>query len=408
MADWSPKDLDKLFQDGSEQHDFPYNPDAWNQMEVLLEKDKKRRFFWWILGATGIFLLLFIGWGQFHNQASSISENSKTIIATKETKHDDKNINKTIKTDSTWNITKSTHSNTKNQWEHHGRGRITMPEQDVIYFPAITTTNSIKSSKKSAPINIIQKDIAQPISTQSIKTKSEMVNPIQKIDAIVINTIAGLSIQKLDIATKEINPIIKALPKKKNNHFHFGIVLGADGAAVHATDFSKINWKFGIQSEYRLGKKYSIGLGLTYTQKKYQANKGDYTPPLGFWTRKIAPEYTQAECNILEIPMTFHYFHSGYMNSGFYTNIGATSYFMMKERYNYFYDLPDADLRRQWGTENENFHLFSMAQIGFGYQLVNGHGHSLRLGSFGQIPLRGIGHGGVRVFSFGVLVGFGF
>ena len=56
MLDSSPEDLDKLFQIGSEQHDFEYNEVAWEQMEQLLDKKKKKRSFIWFF--TGLLSLI--------------------------------------------------------------------------------------------------------------------------------------------------------------------------------------------------------------------------------------------------------------------------------------------------------------------------------------------------------------
>jgi len=406
MADWSPKDLDKLFQDGSEQHDFPYNPDAWNQMEDLLEKDKKRRFFWWILGATGLISLLIFGWIQLNDSNSKKIENPISSSDHKSAFNEiAKHIEKNDSSDSSSTILQS--------WNNIGRQRIEFknPISCVETFPAnLLEQNSIVSNQKRKSVTQkidtpIKKSISQPININ--KKEIAIHSDTQNTSTININEIASISIQELDIQNKLVNSSIKPLPKPKNNRFFLGLVLGADGSSVDATDFTNINWEIGVQTGYRFGKRFSFDIGLTYTQQKYQAKKDDYTPPQGFWTRKIAPEYTQAECNILEIPMTLGYFHNGFMNQGVYTNIGVTSYFMLKERYNFFYDLPDADLRRKWGTENENFHLFSMAQLGFGYQFINRYNHTLQIEPYAQIPLSGIGHGQVKLYSFGINLRYG-
>jgi len=41
MSEFKNKDLDKLFQQGLEEHNFEYNFSAWTQMESLLDKDEK-------------------------------------------------------------------------------------------------------------------------------------------------------------------------------------------------------------------------------------------------------------------------------------------------------------------------------------------------------------------------------
>ena len=54
------EDLDKLFQQNSEEHGFKYNEEAWSQMDGLLEEeDKKRRRFFFLLFFFGILVISF-------------------------------------------------------------------------------------------------------------------------------------------------------------------------------------------------------------------------------------------------------------------------------------------------------------------------------------------------------------
>ncbi len=56
MAKWpSDKELEEIYRKGSEQHDFQYDPRAWDQMKKLLDQQKRRRY-----GILLLFALLFI------------------------------------------------------------------------------------------------------------------------------------------------------------------------------------------------------------------------------------------------------------------------------------------------------------------------------------------------------------
>jgi len=72
MSDWTPEDVDALFQEGSERHEFEYNEAAWGQMENLLERrDRRRRLIWWMIGATLSLLLIVFAytiWGDANNR----------------------------------------------------------------------------------------------------------------------------------------------------------------------------------------------------------------------------------------------------------------------------------------------------------------------------------------------------
>lgn len=57
MSDMSNRNIDRIFQQSSDNHDFAYNPDAWQQMEALLDDDKKdRKFIWWLFGIGALLL----------------------------------------------------------------------------------------------------------------------------------------------------------------------------------------------------------------------------------------------------------------------------------------------------------------------------------------------------------------
>ncbi len=60
---------DKQLRDKLSNQEFPFDPQAWEQMEALLDKKKKRRgFFWWWTGGLAAVLLLSVGtlgWGLY-------------------------------------------------------------------------------------------------------------------------------------------------------------------------------------------------------------------------------------------------------------------------------------------------------------------------------------------------------
>lgn len=60
---------DKQLRDKLSNQEFPFDPQAWEQMQALLDKKKKRRgFFWWWTGGLAAVLLLSVGtlgWGLY-------------------------------------------------------------------------------------------------------------------------------------------------------------------------------------------------------------------------------------------------------------------------------------------------------------------------------------------------------
>lgn len=83
------KELEEIYRKGSEQHNFTFNPEAWDRMETLLDKEKKKRFPWFLFSGVLIGLLLATSFFIFNNNSSSdttdlnhhefISENNNDI-----------------------------------------------------------------------------------------------------------------------------------------------------------------------------------------------------------------------------------------------------------------------------------------------------------------------------------------
>ena len=140
---------------------------------------------------------------------------------------------------------------------------------------------------------------------------------------------------------------------------------------------------------------------------RYVANGTAYQAPQGFWSRNVStgraviPETLKANCDILEIPISFSYFLNGYRNKGIYVSAGLSSFIMLTETYQFRYRETDSSLRQQWAGKNQNQHLFSNAELAIGYQIPFDNYSSLMFGPYLQLPVTGIGHGKIDVLSIG-------
>ena len=195
--------------------------------------------------------------------------------------------------------------------------------------------------------------------------------------------------------------------KKADNFWSIGLLAGVESSTVKETAFCVPKWKIGLHADYHFAKKFSTSIGVNFTSKEYVAMGESYDAPRGFWSRSrnsgevVVPETVKADCNVLEIPISFSYFTNGYRNKGFYISAGLSSFIMLTENYQYRYTDIDNSLRQQWGTLNENQHLFSNAEFAFGYQIPFTNHSSLMVGPYLQLPISGIGHGNIDVLSLG-------
>lgn len=391
MPDMSPEELDKLFQESSEQMEFEYNAEAWSKMEALLEKDdRRRRLIWWWLGgfiALVVISYLFIRINDDHYDTQSDSrfvEEEKTSINKKE--EDLIYPKNSLKPRANFDSQKNKKNPSAKENKQSKAKQRSMDKRPIASFE-----NKLESL--SLPLSNTEKK--EKVNISNKRAISYLPHIMMKLDWT--NSMPALIAPKTFGST----PIKKNLDGYVADALLFGIVLAEEFSSVKAQNLTMPNWKVGLQIEYRFRHRLSTGIGAYYIRKHYEASEGDYTPPLGFWTRMIAPQATSARTEILEIPISFGYFPNGYAHKGFYTNIGLTSFFMLKERYHYSYNLPDTDLIREWGTQNENRHWFGMGHISAGYYYFLSNKLDVQFGPYLQIPITGIGHGQVKVWSFG-------
>jgi outer membrane protein with beta-barrel domain len=437
MSDNSMHDLDKLFRQGAEQHGFEYNPEAWGQMEILLEKDRRRKLlWWWLVGAGTLALVVFLYVYQGPNKVieNTLADNNtvdRTELQT-DLNHDvakQRNFNPLAETDK-----KSSPLQGKNK--EIGETNISAKLDQIA-----PTESSAPASFKDRPIaeeptlefntrsEVDDNSTVTPVLTPPDFEQSEYANQndperisgrrdilsgtrVKLRNDLDVNYISGLTLEYLPIDWFDIaqarraafdNATLAQVDKTKTKGaLYIGAILSGELTSIGPNDFAHANFSYGGHVEYRFKKFFGVSLGANFIKKNYEAGTGEYVPPKGFWTRKIPPEYTVGETSILEVPLLFGYYHKGYQKSGFYTQLGLTSYFLLKERYQYFYELPDPDLIRAWGTDNENQYWFGIGQVSAGYNHYVSPRWSFQIAPYLQIPLTGIGHGNLKMWTAGI------
>lgn len=442
MAELSKKDLDKLFQTGSEQYDFEYNEEAWGQMEDLLDfDDHRRRVIWWLLGGliiiSGVFFTLYIS-----NRASIYNHNEE-VIPTEELdviidnkKETALNSGKGINEKGQKPKNEPFNEEGKTLWlrepiNYHIKDKIADIQRDIprenanissteiisnigietTQFELLLNNQNVQSEEMSGDErNIENKEFEiTSISASEIFDVTPIISH-QREEVKLIGVLPFTLLETDTYFTKEmtlVQPALKEWPDENNNlikskNFLVGLVIATELTSSGIDDFSKLSWKIGSEFEYRYNDRYSAGVGVNFIRKNYNVGEGEYIPPIGFWTRGIAPQSVSGTNNVIEVPLMLGYYQKKYNENGFFVNLGLNSYFMIRERYEYFYELPDTDLVREWGTANENKHWFGIGQFSLGYTKRINNKMIAKFSPYVQIPLTGLGHGNVRLWSIGV------
>jgi len=470
MSDWSPQDIDDLFQQTSQEHHFEYKEEAWKDLEQMLDKkERDRSFIWWFFGIFGLLVFTGIGYLLMSSNTSvstdkktnsssqtTVSNNTNDSISIKGNLMGDTKISSSYKkeqqqqTEYTNTPTKSveqkstnlsTINNTNRHYNLNNSDTVTNNEKNTSQetrlgkeivtkvveqkntlnklnnTPTLSTNRRITSiengTKKETITNTTeQKDPNNfTLPNQSIVKRKYQQEVIPMLPPVLTKAI----IAPIDLAKKEVVPNQASIfQKKKDNFFAIGLLTGLESSTVKETALCIPKWKVGIHVDYNFAKRFNTSIGINYVQKEYVAKGSSYQPPKGFWSRSrssgaiVIPETAKANCDILEIPLSFSYFPKGYRTKGIYFSAGISSFIMLKEDYQYRYATEDSSLRAGWVERNENQHFFSEAELALGYQIPFANHTSLLFGPYLQVPLSGIGHGNIEVLSIGLTAKYRF
>ena len=447
MSNFTSEEVDKLFQDGSENFDFEFKESSWEAMEGLLDRrDRKRWFIWWLVGLLFGIGILSIGL-SYYAETPQIQVSPKVVDKIQNTNLEKELVEEKLeqhKSDETLLNLKPTENaisseeayqiedaavRSKNQSTITNFKPIDEAEEKEVQVQDEELIDNDKVRKylqvgvtqsENPPSNLdIEELFPEKIAKQNKRTNIDTlvtINP-SKI-AIPKATISFLPSFQPKIETDsfsiiDLDPLLlnnrwTNQDNQRTNYFTFGLLLGRELSFVQPTTLANTNWKVGLNLGYRYNDKLALEFGAAYSIKDYSADGDSYTAPKGFWTRAIAPDATSGQCDILELTISQSYFFKGYQQRGFYASIGLTSYLMLREQYEYFYEIPDPELRQAWQTRNDNKHWFGIGEVSIGYNLPLFEHSSMQIATYAHLPLTGIGHGELRLFSSGMVVRYNF
>ena len=411
MADLNDRNTDALFQAGAERHEFDYNPDAWALMEEKLDAQEaaavpptatKRA----VQRGLPLLLLLLLVFGAgaylyLDNYFSSEQPPINTAIALNGEKRN--NINGATDEDSNISLMPppvatmspgtvgpaNVAGGTTPRTPTHGTPTPRTPTHGTPTYDTLT---------QGTPAH----DIPTP-QNPTKRTLDKIVHPI-KIQAAELEIDSDWKIPPIRWQP-DTQTSFKAAPV--NNlaaTLSAGLVSGSSSGAA----LPRAQARFGLLGEYRVGNKLSVSTGAHYSMVHYRIEGERYKAKDGFFEDNIQPEEVKAACSLLEIPIYATYNFSGSRNNSFYTGVGAVSYVLLKESYQYKYSEENAGLKKEWEEVNANRHPFGVGEINIGYRRQMPGRSALQLESFFHLPLTGVGHGDVRVLSAGVSLKYQF
>lgn len=439
MANLSEKDIDYIFQEGSKKHEFPFKESAWDNMEVLLDSQERRRKYAY---ASICLLTLFIGsfaaYTIFNPDANTpIKKNvdyTPKVIATNtnDSQNDVKEINDLITTDYKSEVGVNDLSSTKNI--NSAANKYLAVSQDNIP----STKNHIVSNKQTispTPVKKINSKLNNPaklinpsnfVSSNALSSSpyvemNAVENGKDKIGGIIIETLPAVAaISTLQMAqvkeetSKEL-PLAKVIDNNKLSRLRFGIIAGKEWS-ISSSSIMSNGYRFGAELAYRLNSKLQLTTGVIFSKKIYETKGENYIPSDAafLWVNNVVPETVSGSNSVFEIPLELNYFFKGTNRNSFYISGGLTTYIMDKEWYDFDYNNPDhlndpsiPKFQNNIGSD-KSIHYLGVTSFSFGYQKQLNKRTALQIAPFIEVPLTGIGMGQVDLISTGVQVKLSF
>jgi hypothetical protein len=380
------KDIDKLFKDGLENPDLPFNDLDWDNLEERLHPAPKRRVIplFWYAAAAGIAAMLVIVflWVKPNNNIEAI------VIKTDKGNQNPNNTPPNNTEKSTGITTEKiapkinidSNSLAVTQKSNDAAGKA--PQKNAVGVNVEVGENAIETAGNNT--NMLANVAFKP-------ALGSEINPVQFKDE---NLTASVATGK----TERFKPPVV----KQKSRLVLSILAAPDLTSVQKSGTSNLSGGFGVEATYILTKRLSITTGASYAKKIYDSDFSLYRPNSSY-VFKVAPSNIHANCDVIDIPLNVNFKVFGNNRNAISVSTGLSSYIMLKEKYSYSYDGAYQG-PQGWEVKGQNQHYLGIANVGVEFQHKINNNLSISAKPFMKIPLTDIGYGNSKLSSTGVAV----
>lgn len=378
------KDIDKLFKDGLENPDLPFNDLDWDDLEERLHPKPKRRIVpvVWLAAAAGIAAMLLIVF-----LLVKPSDNPIRVHPVVKTNSGNKNDQPQK------NTSGATETSTNQQNPAINKGSETLVLNKNTKETGDNQTEKITYIKEKTPKLVEMGDnSANMLANMSYKPAlGTEINPVAFKDQQLIASVATGKPERIAV------PVLK-----KKSRFVLSILAAPDLTSVQKSGTSNLSGSFGVEATMSLTKRLSITTGAAYAKKIYDSDFSLYRPNTNY-VFKVEPSNIHANCDVIDIPLNINYKVFGNNRNAISVSTGLSSYIMLKEKYSYSYDGAYQG-PQSFEVRGRNQHYLGIANVGVEFQHKINNNLSISAKPFMKIPLTNIGYGNSKLSSTGVAV----
>ena len=397
--------ISKVFRRATEEFDIEFNPNAWARMEQKLDRARRRRvLFYWMRWGIGVVVVLLLAGLLWQNLVSkeAVPPVTKPDIPIVEAPG--------------------------------------LPEEPCMEQDAIANQLPVRKDKPEEPAPIaIQKALSEnraldvPLLTHgknAFTKTAKQVGIIEVAPAIVdaqpkipeeaqrsirdspTENIAGIALSELEFQKPEqsIRPVNQTIVERSafvptdrltQNRWTLGLCFAPEAVSVGFNEPSRNGLSFGILTEYRFARRFSLSAQGVYAKKSYVAGKGAFHRP-GGWLYDLEPTETSGNCKMLEATLALRSELLQWQSWKLVAHTGISTWWMLREGYHYEYESYYPGLIYNWQSNKALTEWLAMAQVGIGAEIKLSQKLSAQADFYLQIPLQEVGRGNVQLYSQGL------
>jgi len=417
-------EIDQLFKRGLSDPEIPFQEMDWEKMERKLDAQKKKRILpVWLYTASGVAaaLLIFLSWYFLTPSANDHKPANTQLTTVHVTPKINQEPSLKAKELDTLKISHPDITDQKN-------AEVLSKSLQISPAPAKTapaalamqpakTEGPYAALKPAIPVVIPENNI-QPFTPQKKGvTKDQMIDiPVNSPQTALVNAKTPQNIPETDSARvvrtanalaqskdpfEKINKaeIERSVKKKMDASLQqqgHSLVLSAmaapDISSAKSSKPAKVSSDFGLVGSYTILHNVSVSSGALYAKKYYNYNS-IYSDGQSW--------QVNADCNVLDVPVNVNYKIMNKKQLSISMTAGVSSYFMLKEKYDYVIGQGAAQQTTTSESYGQNQHIFGIANLGVSFDHQISQSVSIGIQPFAKLPLTGIGANNANLKSVG-------
>ena len=430
------KQLDDLFRANSRRGDFEPQPGEGEEMTGMLDAADRRELIgkWvsgaWMLTFAGLIVLGIGGIVRYGSAGATLSTVVSEHVVTPQGVTPSRSSRESVSSPNaahvatTATITTATLADYQKQTASAEQldGRAIPPHASVTNDPAEVRAQESLPATLIPPFADADEEPALP-STGAMEETAPAVTRVPSLnEPLAIRTeldseALGQNItDPLDLLPLHALPTVTAhppIPQLRDRRAPLQWSVGATVAReITSVDLHRVTdrgTRFGLTAHVMPWRRWSLDLGIAYAAKDFEAFDATYNPEVnghaGYWEPADGhhAQHASAIVRTWEFPVSATYFLHGRDRSSVYGQVGLTAYAITREEVSYRYaDGVDTEHVHDDLSDFNRFEPLGYMQAQLGWRHAKARGPAWRIGPYVQVPINGVGVGGVNLYTGGI------